>query len=823
MSFIDCIKGQAKKGFLTKKQAEDLNREYEKLFERYKETMGDVDAAHRAADHFVQVQESIIRKRTENDIRHALALDNFKKDLRAREKKLQAEKDKAKILKGIHGNTYVRAIRDKLESVYERQMSLTRDALIRIADTVEEFRSKSGGFKQDIEGFEKVVREAMGENTGDGASKAHGKALREVFDDLRDQYEAAGGIMGKIENYFPTFHEPELVARETFEEWSSFIMPLLDRNKMIDYDTGLPLDDAKLMEIMRRSYDNIKTNGLVDVEARAADGKQTFGMGGEINMRRSNSRFFHFKNADAFMQYNAKFGRGSEGLFDAMMWHIESLTRDIAIMQKMGTKPTAVMRNLELEMDGKDVYHLQKRSVKGMYDVLSGKNMHGGKLSPMYRFTMGWLNVKRSAYLGSAPISAISDTFFISMASKMNGLPAMRVMGQYMKLLNPANSTDRDVARHLFYVASAANGQGLQGARFADDVGRGGKTAFLASMTNRISGLAAMTDAGRQAPMMIHARMMSQYAQNKVKYADLEPNMREAMARFEIGEKDWNILMRAQTTTHPDMPKESWLMPENVKALDGDDALEAATKYNDWMTALGNTAVNEPRLMTRTITSGAVLAEAPQGSLLRLMFANAFFAKSFPITVMINQLLPSLRSASQGRMGHLAALGVGSAVFGAFAMQVREITKGREPRKMDDADFWMAATLQGGGLGLFGDFMFSDYNRFQQSIGGTMAGPIVGTTQSLLRAGDLYGLAEGDWSAQEFAADVFKVGSREIPGVNLWYSRLLVERMMLDQIEKGLDPKYDNRMRRLERRMQTEQGQGFWWRPGEALPESVTN
>jgi len=260
-------------------------------------------------------------------------------------------------------------------------------------------------------------------------------------------------------------------------------------------------------------------------------------------------------------------------------------------------------------------------------------------------------------------------------------------------------------------------------------------------------------------------------------------------------------------------------MPENVLAIGSRDAIEAGRKYGDWMVALGNLAVNEPRLLSRAITTGAVFGDARQGSLLRLMSANVFFAKSYPVTIILNHTLPALRSASQGRLGHLAAVGVGATVMGTLAIQVRQIAQGKETRDMEDPKFWLAAAIQGGGLGLFGDFLFQDYNRFQQSIGGTIAGPVVGTAQALLKAGDLYGLADGTWSPNEFASDVFKVAARETPGVNLWYSRLVVERLLLDQVEKTLDPKYDSRIRRLEKQMQKQYGQRYWWRPGDATPK----
>ncbi len=823
MTFQSCINAHARGGFISEAQARELNNEYEKLYRRYQDTLGDDAAAHMAAEHFTNIMQNVMMKKIENNINHALALKTVRKEISDNAARISVEKGKAyKGSKWLHGNPYTRAVRDKLERIHDRQMSLQREALISIGDVVEQFRSKAGGFKQDVDNFSDVVKEVMGQNTGNDAARAYAKGVSEVFTKLRDEYEANGGVMGKIENYFPAHHEAELVGRSSFDDWKNFIKPLLDRDKMIDLETALPMDDAKLDRVMKEAYENIVTNGLVDVQERAAKGLQTFGSGGDISMRRTNSRFFHFKDADSFLKYNTKYGKGDAGLFDTMLGHIASMTRDIAIMQNLGPKPNAIMRNIELELQGQSVTIPAIQAIKGMYDVLSGANGYGGQLGPMYKFTMGWLNIKRSAYLGSAPISAVSDSFFVSLAAKMNGVPAVETMGQYVKLLNPLDNTDRDVARHLFYVASAAQGASLQGARYADDVGRGGTTAWLAGVTNRISGLAAMTDAGRQAPMMAQAAMMARYAAGKTAWNDLEPGIRQAAGLYGITEKDWNIITNARPTTHPDMEGAAWLMPENVISLGGNDALEAGRKYGDWMTSLGNIAVNEPRLLTRAITTGAVFGEAKQGSLLRLMAANVFFAKSFPITIILNHTLPALRAASTGRLGHLAAIAAGGTVMGALAIQLREISKGKNPRQdTDDPKFWMAAALQGGGMGLFGDFLFRDYNRFGQSIGGTLAGPVVGTAQSLLKAGDLYGLAEGDWSPNEFASDVFKVGSKEIPGINLWYSRLAIERLFLDQVEGMIDPKYQARMHRLERKAQKEYGQKYWWRPGEALPENL--
>lgn len=817
MSFLNCILGHVKNGKLSEASAKALETEFDDLVKKYEKTMGNTAAAQAAAQRIVSTKTNILLKKSENEIYHAIYQRSIRQELEGAAAANQAEIDKAPAaLKGLFANPYAKAIRDKLENVYDRTFSVERELFMTIADALEKYRSKAGGFVQNTEDFLLVVSEILGKNSGRADITAAAKAIDAAFIKARNLYEENGGILGKIDNYFPVHHEQVLVARSSYEDWSNFIKPLLDREKMIDLDTGLPIDGKRLDEALKASYDNIVSNGLVDVGRAAQAGKQKLPLSGELNMRRTNSRFFHFKDADSFLAYNEKFGRGTEGLFDAMVGHLSSMARDIGIMQKLGPKPTAIMRNIDLEMQARDFGVVSKRTINGMYDTLSGKSSWGGKQGLFYRFNMGWLNLKRSAVLGSAPISAVSDSYYVSLAAKMNGLPALKTMKNYVKLLNPADATDRAVARNLFYVASAVNGANLKAARFSDDIGgRGGITSWFAGLTNRVSGLAAMTDAGRMAIMQTHGAMMAHYKQRGIGWVDLEPDVRAAASRYGITSDDWASIMNSSVTNHPDMPDAQWLLPENVMEINQ----WAARKYGDWMVAVGTLAVNEPRLLTRTITSGAFLGEAPQGSLLRLMAANTFFTKSFGITVILNHLLPSLRKASQGRFEHLAAVVAGGTVFGALALQLRAVITGKTPEDTDKPEFWIRASMQGGGFGLMGDFLLADYSRLGQTIGGTVAGPVVGTVQSLLKAGNLYGLAGDDWDASAFAAETFRIASREVPLINLWYSRLAVERGILDQVSKAIDPKFNTRLRRMESKMQKEQGQEFWWRKGELLPE----
>jgi hypothetical protein len=57
--------------------------------------------------------------------------------------------------------------------------------------------------------------------------------------------------------------------------------------------------------------------------------------------------------------------------------------------------------------------------------------------------------------------------------------------------------------------------------------------------------------------------------------------------------------------------------------------------------------------------------------------------------------------------------------------------------------------------------------------------------------------------------------TRYAPGVSNFYTRLVIERMILDRLRLWADPKAEQRFRRIERGRQRDWDQEYWWRPGD--------
>jgi hypothetical protein len=194
--------------------------------------------------------------------------------------------------------------------------------------------------------------------------------------------------------------------------------------------------------------------------------------------------------------------------------------------------------------------------------------------------------------------------------------------------------------------------------------------------------------------------------------------------------------------------------------------------------------------------------------------------KSFPLAVIDKhmqriQTIPS----TKGKVAYSASLMTSLALFGAVALQLRDIFNGKDPRDMTTPKFWAAAFMQGGGTGIFGDMFYTSMggnSRAGQPNWVNFAGPSASTA---FDAADLTlgnaGLALQGKETQ-FGADAARFVKGNTPFINMWYWRTAMERLVLNDIQEAASPGY---LKRMKQRAQKDWGQRYWWEPGEAMPD----
>lgn len=187
-----------------------------------------------------------------------------------------------------------------------------------------------------------VVKAMRGEKTEDARAQELGDIIVGVSEYLRQRFNKAGGMIGKLEGWGgPQWHNPQAILQMGMDAWVKFIMPMLDRDRMVHTLTGQKLSDAELIEGLQVSWKRITSNGQFDEEmvTGVPIGK------GALWTQHADHRFLHFKSAEAWMTYAKRFGNPDP--WAAFVNWSNTMARDIAAMEKFGPNPDYTVRYRE--------------------------------------------------------------------------------------------------------------------------------------------------------------------------------------------------------------------------------------------------------------------------------------------------------------------------------------------------------------------------------------------------------------------------------------------------------------------------------------------
>lgn len=315
----------------------------------------------------------------------------------------------------------------------------------------------------------------------------------------------------------------------------------------------------------------------------------------------------------------------------------------------------------------------------------------------------------------------------------------------------------------------------------------------LAESVLRASGLARWTEAGRWAFGM---ELLGHVTDESVKRFDaLDAPFRRMLERYGIGEDGWDAIRATPLEADRGTP---WIKPGNVENRElGDKLYEMILSEVDY-------AVPTADLRTKALINSV----APKGTFVGETVRSAALFKSFGVSMLIMQGRRIIEQSGTNAALYAGGLLITTTLMGGLALQLKAIAGGKDPRPMDDHEFWGAAVLQGGGFGIFGDFLQSTENRFGGGFGATLAGPLVSDIDALAKVP----------RAKSPAWQAAKLAKSELPGQSLWYAKLAFDRMVTDQLQAAIDPDYTKSWGRMEKRAQDQRTQ-FWWAPGEPLPD----
>jgi hypothetical protein len=830
MKLDDCIQRAIDAGEVDRDLGTKAQAHYRELVQRYSDGGTPRPQAEQlAADEAI---ESIIKGHKSR--RHATLqqLDTMRRNEARYE---GAHLDPDRILKDV-------------ELAQSEQKALERGFLSAISDALTTFATNPLGMVRNRAMLKDVIRELHGQASGNATAKAMADAIRATQERARAMFNALGGDIGKLDDYGVRHtHDGNKIAAEGFDGWFGRLWDgkMLDWHRMIDHDTGKPFTatpggrpNRKAAErFLKEVYESITSRGWTDRSPSMA-------MGGKgLVATRAEHRVLHFRDGDAWMDYNELFG--TQNPFDAIIGHFRGMARDIALMRQFGPNPKMglnhaiqVIEKQAAEATGapldlkrmRDINSAKGKKAKVMMNILTGE-ANVPHAASWAAFLAGTRNLLTAAQLGGATLSTTTDWASARMAAAAVGLNPNSHTQAMIRTL--AKGMTPQQARDMGYIFDTWADSGAAQARFMGDIWSPEITNRITNAVLRLNGLAFITDRARVAVSMAFGSDLADLAGKA--FDDLPQNLQNFMASRRIGAREWDAV-RDPAAIYTDPTGGRHINAEWFRvhtSLPEAEAQDIAIRWGALVSDHMEMAIPSASLRGRA----TLLGDAKPGSLPgEFMRSGPGMYKSF----LFSQLFGQIRRVNEMQGGpgtkavYVAQYVAMMTIMGALSLQLKEIAKGRDPRPMTGDDllsmetgkFWGAALLQGGGIGIFGDFFASNTSRAGGGLAETVGGPIVGLIGDVGRTvvNPFARLAEG--KDPLIGRDVSNLVRRYNPLATFQPpipvpTRLALDRILWDQLQYHLDPEAEQQWRDYERRIVRDTGTRSFWRRGEVAPDRV--
>ncbi len=691
---------------------------------------------------------------------------------------------------------------------------------------------------------ERVAREiwALGEGkqnvSGDPAAAWLGKVLADTLELSRRDLNRLGGNIGKLEGYgyIPQAHDAYRLLKTSKGAWVDAIMARLDLEKTF------PELDAKGAQAVLDDIYQTATTG----QRREAGARERGERLGPRNLATAlgQERVLHFKSADDWLAYNREFGYADP--LASIISHLRHSARTAGQMKVLGPNPEVMLQAMAAAEARKlrDVKGAQKQiddlaniTRWGDYKVLTGAafGIYGPRIAKAGQLIRSWESMSK---LGGVVISSITDPVTLASNLRFQGRGVVqsygRVFGNYFRGRGAGES--RRVAFML--------GEGFDGivdnlvTPYAAMDTAAGKASRAMSFFFRLSGLTWFTDTGRSVGARLMAADMGRLAGKG--FDQLDIRYRNVLELQGIDAARWDVIRKAAWEGSNgvryvtpdgirDLPDEAFagLVPAGTKPERMAHAIEQARAdleldlhrfYADEVTS----GIIESDARTQAVTTWGGLPRGKEhlgaGELARMVMQFKAFPIAFGQRVLGRRLHsgPAYATKAEAILRnslHMGELLATLWVAGLLASWGKDLAKGKTPKELwgDEGLNWKtvaAAFLQSGGLGIYGDFLFAEKNRFGgtwvENLSGPAIGDIITFGDLMLRLRDV--VKNGDLD-NAWAKDAFRLVEGTVPFANLFQVKAGLDFLFINSIKEALSPGY---LRRQERRARQDYGQSYW-------------
>ena len=659
--------------------------------------------------------------------------------------------------------------------------------------------------------YSEMIRQSLNDR-GANIAKMWGYIIRQTHDpySVRDAANKLGLKDIEIDTKGKT--KKNINYEKNYTAWRNFVMEKLDHDR-----TFVNVDDIE--EFMTQVYST-----LVGNKYQMADGA-SFIFGTKITRNVAKKaefkRVLHFKSASDWFAYNDIFGMGN--LKESFISGLQTTGRNIGMLDSLGTRPTdnfniiraAVherlrnqKKNIEnIKSDRPFVKYL--RIVDG--SVYTVENFAVAKYSAIAR------SIASMAKLGGATISAAADIGLYGSEMRFQGRSFLggmfEALNSLRKIKNPKQL--KDIVESLGLITDSAIYDIAGRYQVGDNMSKG--WTRTQRIFFKLNLLTWWTNTLKEGAMLGMANYFAK--QKNVEFGSLNKQLKSLFETYNIDSTRWDIIRKTAMETADD-GKEfinigllDQISDADIKRITGLDNLTQRqiriekTKFKTSVSGmlLDRTlyAVIEPDarvkgFMTQGLMSGTGPGEA-------IKFVGQF--KGFPLAIVMKVLgreMDYFKGANKqklrGTMG-LGAILLTSSILGYMSMTIKDLLKGKEPRDPTKFKSFVAALLQGGGLGIYGDVLFRE-TRSNLEAAGSFAGPVPLSGIDVVLALK-YGITGEGGKAGRLA---YRAVTQNIPFLNLFYIKAAFDYLIGYQMLETLNPGI---LKRMEKRMKKDYNQDF--------------
>ena len=490
----------------------------------------------------------------------------------------------------------------------------------------------------------------------------------------------------------------------------------------------------------------------------------------------------------------------------------------------------------------------------------------------------GFRSLLRMGLMGSATLSQVSDfTNIARMRALRFNRGAAGIWGEQMAQLGDflravKAPEQRKALLDAWGADMDATVSGLVQRYEAGDAG-----GFISDASAKVfvlNGMNWLTRNNKHGAILGFAHFMA--GETRKAWEDMEPTFREYLQQYDVKPEEWEFIRKAEQIAEDGR---NYVTPEGLARVPDEDILahlesqgfvwnknrdgsatideptvqrrrkHAADQYRrdlqNKMIGLAsdfaNTSMKEPgadarRVMTQGTQAGTALGVGVRMFMTLKSFAISSMMQDWQIEMHGRSTDPraKVRAFEKSHFVATANTILALTAAGYLSYMLKGWSKGiARPSLVDkegdqdrvlpfdlpafDDRVLVASLLQGGALGIYGDFLLAEQNRMGGGLLATMSGPQIATLEQLFKVyTDLR--TKGINDPGRLGNEVANLGKKLIPGVNmfsnLWYSRAIMDQLLWYRLQESINP---GAIDRLERNAESRGETYIFAKPSSAL------